>query len=371
MNSVPNREMLVYRIAQIVAIATRIVCTLGLVLRLAMPDALLAVGGPGRYLKKPDNWFAGEEAKQIAGNILSYQTELGGWPKNLDSTLASWGGRIDTQATFDNGATTDELRFLAHVFKATHDDRCRAAFLKGMDYILHAQYANGGWPQYFPPGRGYHRYITFNDDAMVRLLEFLRETYRLSTYDFIDAPRREAARKAFDRGIECILKCQIKVDGKPTAWCAQHDERDFRPRPGRKYELASLSGSESVPIVELLMSLDPPTPAVVQAVEGAVAWFKSAEIQGIRQVVQPDGKSPTGKNKVVVKDPAAPPMWARFYEIGTNRPIFADRDGVPKHDLAEIGYERRNGYSWLGERPKRLLDREYPAWKKKWGTQAK
>ena len=37
-------------------------------------------------------------------------------------------------------------------------------------------------------------------------------------------------------------------------------------------------------------------------------------------------------------------MWARFYEIGTNRPIFSDRDGFAKHDLSEIGYERRNGY---------------------------
>ena len=58
-------------------------------------------------------------------------------------------------------------------------------------------------------------------------------------------------------------------------------------------------------------------------------------------------------------------MWARFSEIGTNRPIFSDRDGVAKHDLAEIGYERRNGYSWLGTWPAPLLEKEYPAWKAK------
>src|SRR5262249_40490661 len=78
-------------------------------------------------------------------------------------------------------------------------------------------------------------------------------------------------------------------------------------------------------------------------------------------------KSPTGRNRVVVKDPRAPPLWARFYEIGTNKPIFADRDGVAKHDLADIGYERRNGYSWLGSWPQKVLGGEYPAWGKKRG----
>jgi PelA/Pel-15E family pectate lyase len=97
-----------------------------------------------------------------------------------------------------------------------------------------------------------------------------------------------------------------------------------------------------------------------------VAWFEAAKITGIRQVVEKDDKSPTGKNKVVVKDADAPPMWARFYEIGTNKPIFCDRDGVAKPDLADIGYERRNGYNWLGYWPRELLEKEYPAWKKKW-----
>jgi PelA/Pel-15E family pectate lyase len=60
-----------------------------------------------------------------------------------------------------------------------------------------------------------------------------------------------------------------------------------------------------------------------------------------------------------------PPLWARFYEIGTNRPIFSDRDGVPKRELSEIGYERRNGYAWLGKWPQHLLAVEYPAWRHK------
>src|SRR5205085_2775321 len=177
----------------------------------------------------------------------------------------------------------------------------------------------GGWPQFDPPGPNYHRHITFNDDAMVRLMELLREVADRDTYRFVDADRRSAARQAFDRGVACILKCQIVVNGKPTAWCAQHDEKDYRPRPGRTYELVSLSGAESVGVVRLLMSLDRPSPEVVRAVEGAVAWCEAAKLTGIRVVVEKDEKAPRGFNKVVVRDPKAPPLWARFYEIGTNR----------------------------------------------------
>jgi pectate lyase len=341
---------------------TSLILTVGICL--VFVGTATAATGPRQYLRQSDRWFAGEEAQRIAAHVLSYQSSLGGWPKNVDTTAAPFtGDRASLKPTFDNDATTDELRFLARIYGATRQDRYREAFLKGLDYILKAQYPSGGWPQVFPPGTSYHRHITFNDNAMVRLMQFLREVDRSPTYSFVDTDRRQAARQAFDRGIQCILKCQIKVNGKLTAWCAQHDEKDYRPRPGRSYELVSLSGAESVGVVRLLMSLDNPAPDVVQAVEGAVAWFEAAKLKGIRVVEQKDDRAPTGRNKVVVADPAAPPLWARFYDIPTNRPIFADRDGVPKPNLADIGYERRNGYAWLGTWPEKLLSQEYPAWK--------
>jgi PelA/Pel-15E family pectate lyase len=323
-----------------------------------------AWAGPGAYLNNPDAWFAGDEAKGIAANILSWQSDLGGWPKNVETADEPFTGKHeDLKPTFDNSATTDELRFLARMYRATQDNKYARAVERGVDYTLKAQYPTGGWPQFYPPDKQYHRYITFNDDAMVRVMEFLRETYTSDRFSLLGDARHQAARAAFDRGIECILKCQIKVGGKLTAWCAQHDEKDYSPRVGRSYELVSLSGSESVGIVRLLMSLDHPSPQVIAAVDGAVAWFRAAELHGIRVEQRPDEKAPKGKNKVVVQDPSAPPMWARFYEIGTNRPIFSDRDGVAKHELSEIGYERRNGYSWLNYWPAKLLSDEYPAWK--------
>ncbi len=325
----------------------------------------LAAAGAGDYLDRPPEWWKSDQARAIAANILSWQSNLGGWPKNVDTTVPCKQQPQDLKPTFDNGATTDELRFLARFHATTGDDRCRTACVRGIDYILEAQYPTGGWPQFYPPGKQYHRHITFNDNSMVRLMEFLREVHCAGLFAFLPETSRTRAGRAFDEGIRCILKCQIRVNGKLTAWCAQHDEIDYSPRPGRAYELVSLSGSESVGIVRLLMSIENPTPDVMTAIDSAVAWFESARLKGIKVVEVDDKDAPRGKDRRVVEDPAAPPMWARFYEIGANRPIFCDRDGVPKYRLSDIGYERRNGYRWLGDWPQTLLEKEYPAWKRK------
>jgi len=332
------------------------------VVTLCSTPALAA--GVSDLIKKPETWFNGPDAVRITANILSHQSDAGGWPKNTDTVSILYAGdRSRIKPTFDNKATTDELRFLALRVHAARDKDCEKAFMKGLDYILKAQYPTGGWPQFYPPDRDYHRYITFNDNAMIRLMVFLRQVATMERYSFVDANRRKAAQEAFDHGIECILKCQIKVGGKLTAWCAQHDELDYSPRPGRPYELASISGCESLGIVALLMSLDKPSPETIQAIEGAVAWFESAKLSGTRLEKKEDNSVPGGKDIVVVNDTDSPPLWVSFYEIGSNKPIFSDRDGAAKGTLADIGHERRNGYSWLGYWPQKLLEKDYPAWK--------
>jgi PelA/Pel-15E family pectate lyase len=339
--------------------------------KLAFTLAWVAVSGHGAsrvsdYLGNSDEWFRSSGAKQLTTNVLSWQSDHGSWPKNVDTTKAYVGERAKLQGTFDNRATTEELRFLARVVEATGGANCVGAFARGLKAILVAQYPTGGWPQYYPPPKNqYHRHITFNDDSMVRLMNLLREVAADGRYDFVQVSERLAAQRAFDRGVDCILKSQIKVNGKLTAWCAQHDEVDLSPRPARSYELASLSGSESVGLVRLLMSLEKPSAEVVRSVEAAVAWFESAKLAGIKVVEVEDKNSPKGKDKTVVQDASAKPMWARFYELETNRPIFSSRDSVKKYSLAEIEYERRNGYAWLGYWPETLLAKDYPAWKAK------
>jgi pectate lyase len=245
---------------------------------------LLSWPSLGGYSEKPDDWYRGAEGRQIADNILSWQSPQGSWPKNVNTERRPYTGDPNKlEGTFDNGATTPEMRFLARAFRITGDRRLEQAFLKGLDHILKAQYPTGGWPQFYPPTTGYPRHITFNDGAMVRLMYLLREVAESNDYNFVDANHRKSAKEAFDRGIDCILKCQIRANGKLTVWCAQHDEVDYSPRPGRSYELVSLSGSESVAILGILMSLDNPSPDIIQAIEDGVEWFESSKITGIRQ----------------------------------------------------------------------------------------
>ena len=186
-----------------------------------------------------------------------------------------------------------------------------------------------------------------------------------SEFAFVDEQRRAKTKRAVEKGIECILKCQIVLDGKRLAWCAQHDEKTFAPRPARSYERASLSGAESVGIVRFLMSIEKPTPAIIAAVEGAVVWFEQAKVTGIRQTSKRAPGTEKGYDKVVVAAADAPPIWGRFNQIGTDRAIFCSRDGVIRYSLAEISYERRNGYSWYTSAPAELLAKSYPAWRKK------
>ena len=337
--------------------------------------ALLAGGAPcaaavrwGEINRQPAAWYATGEARAIAASILQYQTPIGGWPKNIDMTappsaefLAST--KSDHRApTIDNKATTTQLEYLARLLTAGDDAVLRAAFDRGIDYLLAAQYSNGGWPQYFPLIEGYYTHITYNDDAMVNVLELLRDAAAGNApYAFVDAARRARAAVAVARGIGCILRTQVRQDGNLTAWCAQHDETTFAPAWARKFEPPSLSGNESVGLVAFLLDIKQPSPEVIAAIEGAVRWLDSVKITGLRVDDTPgaDGK----RDRHAVADPGASVLWARFYELGTNRPIFMGRDSVVRYDFNEIERERRVGYSYLGTWPAKLLEKDYPQWR--------
>ena len=125
-------------------------------------------------LKQPEAWFRSIEGRHGVANVLSHQSSRGDWPKNTNTTATRFTGDANNiKGTFDNGATTGELRLLARSFNVTKDEEARAAFRQRVGPYPDAQYTNGGWPQYAPPpARSYHRHITFNDDAMRRLMEF-------------------------------------------------------------------------------------------------------------------------------------------------------------------------------------------------------
>jgi PelA/Pel-15E family pectate lyase len=340
--------------------------------------------GNGLPLKKPAAWHGQAEALRIADCVVSFQTPAGGWSKNLDMTQhrrapgEEFAGdnspmRLGPQdndrprnihwsyvGTFDNDATTTQLRFLAKVIAATgfnHSAPYRSSFLRGLDYIFAAQYPNGGWPQVWPLEGGYHDAVTFNDGAVINILELLSEVAEGATdFQWVPQEASVAAAASTKRGIECILKAQISTGGRRTVWCQQHDALTLQPTSARNYEMPSQSGSESAEVMLFLMRLPKPSPEAVAAVHAAAAWF---ERTGLRDIAyQPVGTD----DRRLVPAPGAGPLWARYYMIGTDRPLFGDRDKTIHDDVMEISKERRKGYSWFGDRPSRALQ-EYARWK--------
>lgn len=324
-------------------------------------------------LKQKDAWYGEDEAVRIADNVLVYQRNSGGWPKNIDMAAVLSGDQVTAltkqkasiDSNIDNGATYTQLIFLARVYQARKLERHQESFLAGLDYLFRAQYANGGWPQYFPNSQSYYKHITYNDGAMIGVLKVLRDIAQEKVvYSFVDPARRERARIAVQKGTDCILKTQVKVGDRLTVWGAQHDEVTLAPAPARAFEPVALASLESVGIVRFLMGIKQPSQQVINAVEAAVNWFERAKISGIKWIEKPD-KSSGEFERVAVKDKNAGPIWARFYELESNRGIFIGRDSVIKYSVDEIEAERRNGYRWYDDEPAQLLNKEYPAWRQK------
>lgn len=326
--------------------------------------------------------YAPEQIVEIAENVLLYQRSNGGWPANEEPTrILDEAERREQRArrarrdtTFDNRSTYTHIDYLAGVYSQVPDARYRSAVLEGIAYVLAAQYPNGGFPHSFPSEEEeYHPRITFADDIMPGVFAMLRRVASAPQYAFVPAEIRRAAAEAVRRGDACVLGLQIRdAEGRRTAWAGQYDPETLQPARGRTYELPAVVARESVPVVRYLMSIEPATPEIVAAVEGAVEWFQRARLSGWRletfeaEPVHYRYHTSTTDRRLVA-DPSAPPLWARFYELDRPEPFLANRDGRKVYSLAEVERERRTGYDWYGTWPAELLEREYPAWRAKVG----
>ena len=338
-------------------------------------------------LKREAAWYGSPDARHIADTIVSFQTPAGGWSKNLDMSA---GPRLHGQSyaadnlnrhpsendfdtpkdprwnyvgTLDNDATNTELHFLALVSAATpgHEgDPYRAGFLRGIRYLLAAQFPNGGWPQVWPLEGGYHDAITFNDNAVTESAETLTAVADGGAhYAFIPEPMRKQAKAAADHALKCILATQVLINNKPSVWAQQHDALTLEPVAGRNYEPAALSSGESADILVYLMKLPNPSPAVVASINAAATWLKNAAIYDQEWI----GGRGDPRGRHLEAKPGATPIWARYYSITTGRPIFGDRDKTIHDDVSELSLERRNGYAWYSSGPQQAID-AYETWSK-------
>jgi PelA/Pel-15E family pectate lyase len=338
------------------------------------------VAGSGKMpLKNAAAWYGLAEARAIADTIVSYQTPTGGWSKNQDRTKPARlrGQRFASDAetmevgtinfdapqdrfwtfvgTLDNGATTTEMRFLGRVqaqLQGKDGDAYRASLVKGIKYLLSAQYPNGGWPQIYPLEGGYHDGVTFNDNVVAEaamILEDIAESH--AEFAFVPKDLRQQAGAASARAIRPILDAQVVVDGKKTVWPQQVDALTLKPISARNYEMRSLASAESAEVLLFLMRQPNPTPEIKAAIEAGVAWLKAHAIydKAFTKVSDEAGRK-------LIDKPGAGPIWSRNYDLQTGKPIFGDRDKSIHDDVNNISKGRRNGYSWYNAAPRKAVD---------------
>jgi len=300
-----------------------------------------------------------EAAKDAADALVAGQLVSGGWDYLIEFDpakrqawyLRSDVGRIsDAEAaqrrnvsTYDDDNTQEALRFLvaltttAPLGDAPRDRRHREARDYGLAKLLEAQRPNGGWPQRwsgqridpasypvrparFPatwprehPKTPYYDHYTLNDDTQRDcILTLLDAARRLNRTDY-----REAAL----RGGAFLLQAQLP---EPQPGWAQQYNAQMEPAWARAFEPPGISSRESTGVMRLLVDLYLETGdnRFLEPLPRAIAWLRRSEI--------------------------APGQWARLYELGTNRPIFGDRDGKIYYAVEELSAERQTGYAWKG-----------------------
>ena len=91
------------------------------------------------------------------------------------------------------------------------------------------------------------------------------------------------------------------------------------------------------------MTISPPATRVIDAVYGATEWLAAVPIYGFSY-----------ENYELRTRDGAGPLWGRLYEIGTNRVIVANRDGIKLYDWDKLT-DRRSGYGWYTTNPAATL----------------
>jgi PelA/Pel-15E family pectate lyase len=360
----------------------------------AHQNSTVATPPVGRFaesipLDKPLSWYRSDEAVRLGKHIVSFQTPAGGWSKNLDfsdhlrrpgehytacnpspevaSSLDAFEGDPHWHyvGTFDNNATISQVRFLAKLITALGASvpaEFLGAFHAGVEFLLRAQFPCGGWPQVWPLEGGYHDCITFNDDAVTNILNLLFDIVAGQfEFSFVHERLRKRCGEALNTGVGCVVNTQITNSRcYPAVWCQQYDPITLLPSPGRKFEIEALCSAESAGLACFLMRLPNPAENIARAIRGAIEWF------GKTVILDREFKSGEKDGRNLVSSPGSGPIWSRFYDLSSETPVFADRDGHIYHEVSLVPRERRDGYLWFSKAPRRAL-REYGIWIQRWG----
>lgn len=287
------------------------------------------------YQATGDTYYL-DQCEATAGALIYGQLPEGGWHYFIDfepEKTQQWYDEIGAHAwgwdeyyhyygnaTFDDGTTAGAADFLLDLYRATLDPKYKTPVLRALDFVLNAQYPLGGWPQRYPlrddhPANGrpdYTPHYTFNDGVIIDNINVLNRAY-----DTLGNPAyREAAR----RGMYFVASSQY---GAPQAGWAQQFDMALEPAGARSYEPAGLCPSTTQSNIRHLERFYMMTGdrRFLRGIPDAIAW--------LREAVLPPGHAIDGATH------------AQFIEVGTNRPLYAHREGT----------SRENGRYWVDYEP--------------------
>lgn len=294
-------------------------------------------------------------------NLLSFQTPSGGWSKNTDFLTQErtpdkhYGIEPSYVPTFDNGATTSELKLLAQLGEPQVNPQVKAAIERGFTLIFTAQMPNGGWPQSFPLRGSYHDLCTHNDNVTANILDLLIDAQQMPNLYPLSELSRAKLQPSIDRAVAHLLDEQIWLNASEGAWGQQHDPIQHTLVSARSFEPAALATTETANLVYTLMRLANPSAALIKAIDGAVHWLENTKISNTRLVRYDD------RSSELVHDPQAPDLWPRFIHPASGVALFGDRNGRQYYSIRDISLERQHRYGWYQTYPERTLE-AYTTW---------
>jgi PelA/Pel-15E family pectate lyase len=297
------------------------------------------------------------EAAREAGEALLYgQLRSGGWQNLIDfdpsgrvSQYRRGGGGGRNYSTLDDGITQSAIEFLVRLDEALgfQDAAVHEAALFALEALLKAQFANGAFPQVwdgpvpevpvirasYPPYdwrtegkvKDYWNMYTLNDG----LAGTVAQTLRTAAEVYRDARYEQALRKLGD------FLVLAQMPPPQPAWAQQYN-RQMHPIWARRFEPPAVTGGESQDAMRTLVRIS--------------AWCREARylepipaaLDYLRASRLPDGR------------------LARYYELGTNRPLYMQRRG----DAYVLTYDDRDlpdHYGWKVESKLEAIAAEYEA----------
>lgn len=236
-------------------------------------------------------------------------------------------------AVFDDNTMQSALAFLLDMYSVTGNVTYRDAAVRGLDYAFQLEKPGGGWPQRSNYGPDeYQSYITLNDDCMRDIVNLM-----FKAHDILgDARYMQAA----ERAGQFLLRVQGNGHGlnvkQSGAWAQQY--KDDQPAWARRFEPPAMCSIDTAHAIDVLVDLYLRTgnDTYLAPIPAAVEWLTDSNTT----IVDAWGVTSIPGDFI----------WARLYELGSNRLIVGNRNNqgngvVYYHDYIP---SRDYGYSWAG-----------------------